>query len=241
MSNFLYELLAVIGFKHPLHPVIIHVPAGMTIGALCFSIWAQITHKPSYQQTAFHIIVLSAIFTVFAIAVGIMDWQRFYGGAWIFEIKAKLILAGLYFVLVILMVFLGARKSSSNVMLPLYLSGTLTVSCLGYFGGQLVYHGFTPDAPAQFAGGQQIFENHCSGCHRRGENIIVPTLPLRNAPQLKNQNHFYDFIRNPHMPDGSKGLMPSFRPDQISDEQLEELYEYLYFTFLTPNRDTTRR
>jgi len=241
MSNFIYELLAVVGYTHPLHPVVVHAPAGKMIGALCFAIWSQITHKPVYRQMAHQIIILSAIFTVFAIAFGVMDWQRFYGGAWIFEIKVKLILAGLYSILVLLMAWLGQRNAQSKTMLLLYVSGFLTVSGLGYFGGQLVYHGFTPDAPEQFASGQHIFESHCSGCHRRGENIIVPTLPLRNAPQLKNPIHFRDFVRNPHMPDGSPGLMPSFSPHQINDEQMQHLYDYLDFTFSTPNRDIANR
>jgi mono/diheme cytochrome c family protein len=107
---------------------------------------------------------------------------------------------------------------------------------LGFFGGQLVYRGFSPEAPRQYAEGRHIFESHCSGCHRRGENIIVPNLPLRNAPQLQNFKEFIGFIRNPKMPDGSPGLMPIFTSKKLSDDKAKQLYEYLFFAFMTPNR-----
>jgi mono/diheme cytochrome c family protein len=107
---------------------------------------------------------------------------------------------------------------------------------LGFFGGQLVYHGFSPEAPEQFKSGRHIFESHCSGCHRRGENIIEPNLPLRNAPQLKNFNDFLKYIRDPHMPDGSPGPMPRFTVDKLSDQEAKQLYDYLYFAFLVQKR-----
>ena len=114
----------------------------------------------------------------------------------------------------------------------LYASGLLAVGGLGFFGGQLVYHGFTLDAPIQFKTGQHVFESNCSGCHRRGENIIEPGLPLRNAPQLKKFDDFLSFLRDPKMPDGTRGLMPRFTSKKLSDEQARALYDYLYFAFL---------
>lgn len=236
MRSMLYKLLALLGYSHPLHPVLVHVPAGMSIGAFCFALLALLTKQPAYRNTAYQMTVFAFIFIFLAIPVGLIDWQRFYGGAWIFEIKMKAVLAALYFVLLCAAVVIGRRHNDSPAMPVLYFASLLNVSALGFFGGQLVYRGFTPEAPIQFKTGRHTFESHCSGCHRRGENIIVPDLPLRNAPQLKNFNDFMNFIRDPRMPDGSPGQMPRFGADTLSDEETKQLYDYLYFEFLTPKR-----
>ncbi|WP_374089807.1 DUF2231 domain-containing protein [Methylomicrobium lacus] len=236
MGSVLYDLLALVGYSHPVHPVLVHVPAGMSIGAFCFALLAFLTKQQAYRNTAYQITVLAFVFIFLAIPVGFMDWQRFYGGAWIFEIKMKLALATLYFLLMLTAVVIGRRHHDSPAMLALYFSGMLTVGGLGFFGGQLVYRGFAPEAPAQFKIGRHTFESHCSGCHRRGENIIVPSLPLRNAPQLQNFNDFLNFIRDPKMPDGSPGSMPRFTLDKLSDQEAKQLYDYLYFEFLAQKR-----
>jgi len=236
MGSILYDLLARVGYSHPFHPVLIHVPAGMSIGAFCFALLALLTNQRAYRNTAYQITVLAFIFIFLAIPVGIMDWQRFYGGAWFFEIKMKVALATLYFILLLAAVSIGWRHHDSPAMLVLYASGMLTVAGLGFFGGQLVYRGFTPEAPVQYKIGQHLFESHCSGCHRRGENIIEPNLPLRNAPQLKNLADFLHFIRAPQMPDGSPGPMPRFTLDKLSDQDAKQLYDYLYFEFLAQKR-----
>ena len=236
MSSILYDLLALLGYSHPLHPVLVHVPAGMSIGAFCFALLALLTKQPGYRNTAYQMTVLAFVFIFLAIAVGILDWQRFYGGAWIFEIKMKVALAILYVMLLLTAVVIGRRHKDSPAMPALYFAGLLNVAGLGFFGGDLVYRGFTPEAPVEFKIGQHLFESRCSGCHRRGENIIVPTLPLRNAPQLKNFNDFLNFIRDPRMPGGSAGLMPQISVDKLSDEEAKQLYDYLYFEFLTQKR-----
>lgn len=236
MSSMLYDLLALVGYSHPVHPVLVHVPTGMSIGAFCLTLWALVTRQPGYRTTAYQVCVIAFIFTFLAIPVGIFDWQRFYGGAWFFEIKMKLALASLYFILLFAAVIIGRRHVDSPVMPVLYISSLLAVMGLGFFGGQLVYHGFSPEAPEQFKVGRHVFESHCSGCHRRGENILEPNMPLRNAAQLKDFNDFLNFIRDPHMPDGSPGLMPKFTSDEIADADAKQLYDYLSFTFLSQNR-----
>jgi len=236
MSNILYDLLGLVGYSHPVHPVLVHVPTGMSIGAFCCALWAIATGQASYRTTAYRMIVFALIFASLAIPVGLMDWQRFYGGAFIFEIKMKLALASLYFIVVAAAVAIGRKHLDSPALPALFSVGLFAVMGLGFFGGQLVYQGFTPEAPEQFKVGRHSFESHCSGCHRRGENIIVPDLPLRNAPQLDNFNEFINFIRDPKMPDGSPGPMPQFSAKTISDEEAKELYDYLYFAFKEQKR-----
>jgi uncharacterized membrane protein len=233
MSNPLYDVLALAGFSHPIHPVFVHVPSGLSIGALCLALWSLVTGQRTYT---YQMIVVAMIFALLAIPIGIIDWQRFYGGAWIFEIKMKLALAAVYLALLLVSVAFGRRHNDSPAMLPLHGLCVLSVMGLGFFGGQLVYHGFTPDAPEQFNVGRHVFESNCSGCHRRGENIIEPNLPLRNASQLENFKDFVNYVRDPHMPDGSPGLMPQFTPEKLSDAEAKQLYDYLYFAFKTEKR-----
>jgi uncharacterized membrane protein len=147
MSNPLYDVLALAGFSHPIHPVLVHVPAGLSIGAFCLALWSLVTGQRTYT---YQMIVVAMIFALLAIPIGIIDWQRFYGGAWIFEIKMKLAMATLYLALLLVSVAFGRRHSDSPAMLPLHGLCVLSVMGLGFFGGQLVYHGFTPDAPEQF-------------------------------------------------------------------------------------------
>ena len=84
--------------------------------------------------------------------------------------------------------------------------------------------------------GAEIFRVDCSRCHARGGNIIVPNLPLRGAPQLKDFDTFLAYIRNPAMPDGHPGPMPAFSPETISDDQAKELYHYLIAELGNPAR-----
>ncbi len=66
--------------------------------------------------------------------------------------------------------------------------------------------------------GSQLFvEKGCAACHgQNGEgSAIAPALPGHTAEQVKRQ------VRNPI------GAMPRFGPAQISDEELEELIEFI--------------
>jgi hypothetical protein len=65
---------------------------------------------------------------------------------------------------------------------------------------------------------------------------IVSNLPLRNAPQLAELNTFAAFIRNPKMPDGSKGIMPPFPDSKLSEAQDRELYSYIINVLKNPRR-----
>jgi hypothetical protein len=75
--------------------------------------------------------------------------------------------------------------------------------------------------------GAKIFNDNCKVCHRSGGNIINPAMPLRGSLQLASLDTFLGFIRDPRMPDGSKGSMPAFSEMQISDKQAKALYEYI--------------
>ena len=46
------------------------------------------------------------------VIVGIMDWQHYYAGAWLFPIKMKLPLAGLLLILLVFAVSVGYRATT---------------------------------------------------------------------------------------------------------------------------------
>jgi mono/diheme cytochrome c family protein len=112
----------------------------------------------------------------------------------------------------------------------------LTLTCNAQMGGMM--EGQMPgmgqgqmmggENPSETGGaGAKIFSEHCASCHPHGGNIIVPDLPLKGSRVLANYKTFAAFIRNPKMPDGSHGAMPSFGEEKISDEQARELYHYI--------------
>jgi mono/diheme cytochrome c family protein len=78
----------------------------------------------------------------------------------------------------------------------------------------------------QMENGEKIFNANCRVCHVNGENIINPRLPLRGSQKLADFKTFLSFIRNPKMPDGSQGTMPSFSESKISNNEAENLYKY---------------
>ena len=80
---------------------------------------------------------------------------------------------------------------------------------------------------AQEISGAKIFNDNCRVCHQNGGNIINPSMPLRGSLKLATVDTFLSFIRDPRMPDGSKGSMPAFLKTQISDAQAKDLYEYI--------------
>ena len=237
MFDQVYELLGKIGYHHPIHPTEVHMPIGMVVGALGFTLLALIFRWKNLRLTAHHCIIFGFAFMLPTMLFGYMDWQHFYGGAWFFPIKMKLFLAPTLLVLSFIAFIVGRKAGvEAKIVVLLYTLCFGLVVALGYFGGQMVYGGRTPPAVKAYQAGAQIFKANCSGCHPHGGNAIVPNLPLTSAPQLEALDSFRDFIRSPKMPDGSRGVMPPFPPAKISAEQSGELYEYIYHVLKNPTR-----
>ncbi len=69
-----------------------------------------------------------------------MDWQHFYGGIFLLQIKMKLALAGILIICLFLAVVFGVREEKlSGKVVSLYGACLLVVVALGYLGGELVY------------------------------------------------------------------------------------------------------
>jgi hypothetical protein len=75
--------------------------------------------------------------------------------------------------------------------------------------------------------GEKVYNTLCRRCHLDGGNIIIPGMPLRGSPKLVKFETFLRHIRDPRMPDGSRGPMPAFSDTDISDKQAKDLYQYI--------------
>ena len=75
--------------------------------------------------------------------------------------------------------------------------------------------------------GAEIFNANCKVCHVNGGNVINPAMPFNGSTKLADFETFLSYVRNPKLPDGSRGSMPSFSDSQISDKQAKELYQFI--------------
>ncbi len=126
MIEAIYKTLNGLGYTHPLHPTLTHVVMGLVIGGFVFALVAWVFNRPALAQSGGHCMTLALIFLFPTAALGYADWQHFYGGAWIFPIGIKLVLA------VVLLVFsfwpLGStagRKQLSGKTIAVYGLGPL--------------------------------------------------------------------------------------------------------------------
>jgi mono/diheme cytochrome c family protein len=227
--EFLYQFLQKFGFGHPLHPALIHVPIGLVIGAFVFVLTALVLKREDYLTTALRCIVLALISLVPAVLAGVTDWYHFYAGAWSFAIKIKFVLTGVLVILLGAAVVMEVKKIGS---LPgrafVYFLCVAAVAALGYYGAELIYPGQGLAVnDKQLKAGEKLYAVHCAGCHPGGGNTLNPELPVTGSAYLKDLNAFAKFNRQPFRPDGSKGLMPAYPEDKISDAEMARIYQYV--------------
>ncbi len=152
MDQLFYNVLGLVGFAHPLHPVLITMVVGPVIASFLFAAVALLFKKPEFYKTSRQLTVVAFIFWFPTVAVGIIDWIHFYGASTkMTEINIKLILAGVLFLVLLGNIFLfkaGEKQPLIPVILMLVATGL--VSALGYFGGNIVFGGETAktEAPA---------------------------------------------------------------------------------------------
>lgn len=237
MIEFFYKILTTIGYTHPIHAPTTHIPVGMVIGAFIFGVVSWKSKKNNLARTAHHCVILALIALLPTVIVGIMDWQHYYAGAWLFPIKMKLPLAGLLLILLVFSLSAGYKAEiTSRQTLIIYALCFVNVTVLGYFGGELAYGGRAPAKPsdsarltvtAEVEAGSTLFSQTCSACHPNGGNSIKQNLPLKTAPQLVSFETFLAYIRNPKARDGSTTVMPPFPTDKLSEEDAAKIYQYI--------------
>jgi mono/diheme cytochrome c family protein len=240
MIDSLYAWIAKLGFTDPLHAPITHLPIGLVIGAFLFFLVAVIFKRKNLVVTARHVSILAFIFVFPTILLGVLDWLHFFKGAMVAPIKFKMVLASAVLILLAAGIIVGSEiKVRTASLMVIYALAVVCVVGLGWFGGRLVYGGWSPapETPAAQAGtapaapavpaGQRLFASNCSACHPNGTNAIVANLPVKTSTKLASEAAFVAFIRSPKMPDGSEGQMPPFAADQLSDKQAGALYSYI--------------
>jgi len=232
MIEFVYQTLTKFGYTHPLHPTLTHVPIGLVIGAFLFALVAMIFRWTSLIQTARHCVILALIVVVPTALLGIMDWQHFYGGAMIFPIKMKLVLASVLLIFLILAVIFGLLgENFTRLVIGLYVCCLLSAVGLGYFGGELVYGTRAPaetvaEGPAVQGAG--VFKQNCSACH------LTDSTATKIGPGLKGifKADKFPVSGNPVSEENFKQIlekpfdkMPPF--GHLSPEQVDALFSYL--------------
>ena len=110
MTEWIYQTLEAVGYTHPLHPTMTHLPVGMVMAMLVFGIMARVLNNENLVRTARHCTMLALIGVIPTIILGYMDWQYRFAGAWLFPIQAKLGLAFALVVLLIAAVIVGRQK-----------------------------------------------------------------------------------------------------------------------------------
>jgi mono/diheme cytochrome c family protein len=103
----------------------------------------------------------------------------------------------------------------------------LAVVGLGYYGGQLTLSGTCVPLTEELSVGAKTYHSDCGACHPYSGNIFNHKMPIIGSPQLKNFPTFKAYNRHPRRPDGTLGLMPPFPPEKISDQDLQQLYDYI--------------
>ncbi len=138
MLEFIYTTLASIGFAHPLHPVVTHIPMGMVLGGIIFK-FASLKWE-NLSNTAFHCYTMALIGAFPTIIFGIMDWQYRYHGVLNGLITAKLILAFIFTLMLAITVYSEYKKiMNQRVIFILYVLCFIPAVGLGFIGGELVF------------------------------------------------------------------------------------------------------
>jgi uncharacterized membrane protein len=232
-----YHLFDKLGYLHPIHAPLTHFPIAGVVFVWILAILALLFRNQNMAKAARYSLILAFVFTIPTILTGYMDWQYFYAGVWSFEIKAKLILAFALLILLVAALYVGRGGAGESVAsILLYAVCFLTVSGLGYFGGNLVFARQPNRVPEAYKAGQKLFDARCGACHPHGGNIFDAKLPLQGSPKLKDFTTFVDYLHNPLLPDGSRGMMPAFPPSRLSEPQDRQLYDYITHVLLkTPD------
>ena len=238
MIEAIYQFAEKIGYTHPLHPAVTHIPVGAVICGFFFMLLAKITRRESFATTAYHLMIAAIVALPIAAYLGYMDWQHFYKGAWLMPIMIKMGLAGVLLVSLIITISRGRTASISGAkVVPFYVLSLLTVIAIGYFGGELVYGSKVekveqsepgPEGSSMAVKGMALFTQKCSFCHYSNsiETKIGPGLKdvfnRKSLPVSKKEVSEKNIRRQLEFPYKN---MPSFK--DLSEQDVDALISYL--------------
>jgi len=140
MIETMYHLLESVGFVHPLHPAMTHLPMGMAMGGFVFALIFFLLEKQEFLRTAYYCITLGLAGIIPTVVLGFTDWQYRFGGEWSLLIVMKMI-----FAVLLSLSFMTAIKFSLNSkenpkrILFIYALCLVFATGLGFMGGKLQY------------------------------------------------------------------------------------------------------
>ena len=140
MVQTIFEFLNNLGFTHPLHPALTHIPMGMVMGAVTFRLASFLPKLKFLAKTGYHCIVLGLLGIFPTAFAGYLDWQHTFGGEWEFLIILKIVLAAvLTIVLVTIAIIDDPENPKFDKKTLFYLLTVLLAIGLGFSGGELQY------------------------------------------------------------------------------------------------------
>jgi len=126
--------------RHP-HPMLVHFPIAFLMASSLFLLLYLLFPKPSFEVTAFYLLLLGSFSTPFAIASGLLTWWINYQLKLTHVVKRKIQLSLILLTLEILLLLW--RTFYPEVTHPLYyflvFSLSPLVMLLGYYGGQMTF------------------------------------------------------------------------------------------------------
>lgn len=140
MTEIIFEFLGKIGFAHPVHPALTHIPMGMVMGAVVFRLASFLPKLKMLAKTGYHCVILGLLGIIPTAFSGYLDWQHTFGGEWEFLIILKMVLAAILFIVLLAITIIDdpeQPKIDRNTLL--YLFTVLLAIGLGFSGGELQY------------------------------------------------------------------------------------------------------
>lgn len=140
MTEFIFEFLGKIGFTHPVHPALTHIPMGMVMGGITFRFASFLPSLKFLAKTGHHCVVLGLLGIAPTVFTGYLDWQNTFGGEWEFLIILKMILAVLLTIVLALIIIKDEPEQPRLDIKTLYYVLSMIIAIgLGFSGGELQY------------------------------------------------------------------------------------------------------
>jgi predicted heme/steroid binding protein/uncharacterized membrane protein len=126
--------------RHP-HPMVVHFPIALLMTSSLLVLLYLIFKNPSFESTSFHLLILGAIASPFAMATGLLTWWVNYRLKVTLFVKRKIQFSILLLIFEIILILW--RSSAAQISNPIYFIMvvilTPIVSILGYYGGQMTF------------------------------------------------------------------------------------------------------
>lgn len=126
--------------RHP-HPMVVHFPIAYLMASSLFVILHLLLRDPSFERTAFYLLVLGSLASPFAMATGLLTWWINYRLKLSPLVKKKIALSAVLLVLEsILLLWKGTKEEAfSSIFGIMALLLVPIVTLLGYYGGQMTF------------------------------------------------------------------------------------------------------